>query len=79
MSRRFEYQEWNESQTMRDAFITDEATRLEKAIEENLEEGRAKSLALTKLEECMMWARKGLRNTSRPEPTPVPSPGRSRT
>jgi hypothetical protein len=32
---------------------------LDHAIEENLPSGREKSVALTKLEECRMWAVKG--------------------
>ena len=37
--------------------VAEEAKRLKRVIENNCPPGRAKSLAFTKLDECVMWAK----------------------
>ena len=41
-------------------FVLDSAKQLEKCINDVCRDGREKSLAMTKLEECVMWANKSI-------------------
>ncbi len=41
-------------------FVLDSAKQLEKCINDVCHDGREKSLAMTKLEECVMWANKSI-------------------
>ncbi len=41
-------------------FVLDSAKQLEKCINDVCHAGREKSLAMTKLEECVMWANKSI-------------------
>lgn len=41
-------------------FVLDSAKKLEKCINDVCHDGREKSLAMTKLEECVMWANKSI-------------------
>ena len=57
---RFEYAATDGDQRERIALIRDEAIHLAIDIEEYVPDSRAKSIALTKLEEAAMWAIKGI-------------------
>jgi hypothetical protein len=46
--------------------ITEEAIRLDKILHRLLPAGRYRSLALTALEECSMWAKKAAVNATEP-------------
>lgn len=61
MSRRFDYVKYDAQATAEQAQFKDKCTELEQMIG-GLDDGRAKSLALTKLEEVYMWIGKALRD-----------------
>ena len=58
---RFDFVKFSDTAQAHDACISLRARQLEEEIEKLLN-GREKSLALTKLEEAVMWARKALRD-----------------
>lgn len=60
MSETFKHHEIDEKQEMAMGTIRAFADNLEAAIAINCRPGREKSLALTKLEECAMWANKAI-------------------
>lgn len=59
---RFDYIKYDELTAAEQAAFKNDVTFLEDRIEACLPSRRAKSLALTKLEECYMWIGKGLRD-----------------
>lgn len=62
MSSRFDYVKYDdESQEIQKTFKI-RVSQLEEGIEMLLSNGRAKSMALTKLEEVYMWIGKGIRD-----------------
>jgi len=61
-STRFDYIRYDEAAMTTQDAIKHYAKLLESCIELSLPEGRAKSLALTKLEECYMWTGKAIRD-----------------
>lgn len=61
MASRFEYTQYSHNAKVQDHNLTIEAKALEERFEA-LPAGREKALALTKLEEAVMWARKALRD-----------------
>jgi hypothetical protein len=61
MAGRFDYVRYDEHHTKLQSEFKETATKLEEQIEQ-LEPGRAKSLALTSLEECYMWIGKAIRD-----------------
>ena len=58
---RFEYTKYDENQKTIDAEIRNDAMGMAALLEDNLIPSRELSLALTKLEEVVMWAGKALR------------------
>jgi hypothetical protein len=58
---RFDFVERSDRATELDQDMTHMAVQLENFIEKLYPKSREASLALTKLEECVMWARKALR------------------
>lgn len=58
---RFDYVEYDEFAARGQALAKAHCQKLETAID-NLSDGRAKSLALTSLEECYMWIGKAIRD-----------------
>lgn len=58
---RFRYVELSDNAKLFNAELTQQATYCEASFD-RLPNGREKSLALTKLEEAVMWARKALRD-----------------
>ncbi len=61
MQGRFDYVGYDNIASTKQAYFKMEISRLETAIEEH-KPGRAKSLALTALEECFMWIGKMIRD-----------------
>lgn len=59
---RFDYTEFTPKARDANTRITELAKMLETAIEEDLPSIRERAVALTKLEECVMWARKAMRD-----------------
>lgn len=59
---RFDYVRYDEMSGMQQQAFKILFTELEKHIEESLDDSRAKSLALTKLEEVYMWIGKAIRD-----------------
>lgn len=63
MNSRFNFIAYDELSKERSEAIKKAVENLENAIENHLPgEGRAKSLLLTKLEECFMWVGKAIRD-----------------
>lgn len=62
MNSRFDYTKYDDKANMQQAEFKREVTHLEQLIESNLKSPRAKSLAITKLEECYMWIGKAVRD-----------------
>ena len=62
MSSRFSYIKYDEGMANVQAQMKTMVEGLEQDIEAFVPNGRAKYLALTKLEECYMWIGKGLRD-----------------
>lgn len=60
MSETFKHHEFDEDQTEKSDEIRDAAEDLEAIIAMRCAPSREKSLAMTKLEECAMWANKAL-------------------
>jgi len=60
IENRFTYHAPNAEQIKKYPLIRDEAKYLAYLIEENVPNGREKSLAMTKLEEVVMWANAGI-------------------
>ncbi len=58
---RFDYVKYDEQAEGQQAFYKEQFYALDLAVS-SLEEGRAKSLAITKLEEAYMWVGKALRD-----------------
>lgn len=56
----FTYHAPKNDQPARYVLLRDSAKQLAVEIMENVPEGRERSLAITKLEECIMWANKGI-------------------
>jgi hypothetical protein len=59
---RFDYVKYDDKANIHQAAFKDEVTHLEQLISANLHSPRAKSLALTKLEEVYMWIGKDIRD-----------------
>ena len=62
MASRFDYTEFSPKARDANQRITELAKMLETAIEEDLPSIRERAVALTKLEESVMWARKAMRD-----------------
>jgi hypothetical protein len=62
MSTRFDYVKYDEQATSLQGAFKAQMCQVEMAISKNLIDGRAKSLALTKLEEVYMWIGKAIRD-----------------
>jgi hypothetical protein len=62
MSTRFDYVKYDEIAMTKQCNAKNFCTTLESFIEQQLPNGRAKSLALTKLEEVYMWIGKAIRD-----------------
>lgn len=60
MSERFKHHEFDDDQMELSQLIRDSAEDLEANIALYCVPGREKSLAMTKLEECVMWANKSI-------------------
>ena len=60
IENRFTYHKPKEEDTMKFPLIRDMAKNLAYIIDENVPDGREKSLAMTKLEEVVMWANAGI-------------------
>lgn len=77
---RFNYVKFDERATGECEFAKKQCEELEKFIGTVLPEGRAKALALTKLEECYMWIGKAIRDSqvARSRPAPEHTPERSK-
>ena len=60
MSETFKHHDFDEAQDSASAAIRGTAEELEVIIDLRCKPSREKSLALTKLEECIMWANKSL-------------------
>lgn len=60
MSVTFKHHKFNDEQTEKSNAIRDAATDLEAVIALRCAKSREKSLAMTKLEECVMWANKAI-------------------
>lgn len=59
---RFDYVRYDQVSVDRQGVIKTQCEDLEKSINTMMLDGRAKSLALTKLEEVYMWCGKGIRD-----------------
>ena len=62
MASRFDYTEFSPKARDANQRITELAKMVETAIEEDLPSIRERAVALTKLEEAVMWARKAMRD-----------------
>lgn len=62
MSERFDYVKYDGISTTQQNSAKELCSALEKYIEAAFVQGRAKSLALTSLEECYMWIGKAIRD-----------------
>ena len=60
MMDKFTYIHFGVAQAVKSNNIAETARKLERCINEFCKDGRDKSLALTKLEECVMWANKSI-------------------
>lgn len=60
--KRFDYIKYDDEAVLMQADLKAEFEILESVIEGNLADGRAKALALTKLEESYMWIGKAIRD-----------------
>lgn len=77
MSKRFSYVQYDRKATEDQAKLKEKFEELE-ALVHPLEEGRAKSLVLTKLEEAYMWSGKSIRDSQIKRNGPAPEqPGRN--
>lgn len=68
MSNRFDYVKYTELSVAKQNEFKEKFIELESLIEKYLDDGRAKSLVLTKLEEAYMWVGKSIRD-SQPDKT----------
>lgn len=59
---RFESVQFDESSKEKWALLTKQYSQLENIINNLLEDGRARSVVMTKLEESFMWVGKAIRN-----------------
>lgn len=59
---RFDYVKFDEDTAKKLGDFKDRFTGMERCVNENLADGRAKSLVMTKLEEAYMWVGKALRD-----------------
>lgn len=59
---RFSYVQYDEQANQLSAAAKDLCQQLEGFIEDEIEPGRAQSLAITNLETCFMWIGKGIRD-----------------
>lgn len=62
MSQRFSYIKYNQHHTMLSESFKRKFEEVETLIDVKIDDGRAKSLALTKLEEAYMWIGKAIRD-----------------
>lgn len=59
---RFDAVQFDESSKEKYALLTHEYCKLERIVNDLLEDGRARSVVMTKLEESFMWVGKAIRN-----------------
>ena len=60
MSSKFEHVDFDTGQVEKSNLVRGSAIDLADAIEDVLPPGRERSLAMTKLEECLMWVNRGI-------------------
>ena len=69
---RFDYVAYDDQAQFEQRLFKDAFTSLEELVEDKLQNGRAKALVLTALEEAYMWAGKSIRDKQIARLTPVP-------
>jgi hypothetical protein len=62
---RFDYVKYDENSAAQQSVFKKQCEILEQLIENNIKDGRSKSLALTNLEQVYMWIGKGIRDDQR--------------
>lgn len=62
MANRFDYVKYDDKAVQIQTQFKDEFMKLEQMVEDGINDGRSKSLVLTKLEEAYMWVGKAIRD-----------------